>query len=73
MLSIRSEGSLEYSKIFPTLSRIYSEEGLPALFRGVVPRTLWIALGGAVFLGTFESIKRLQQGNVVDELDSERA
>ncbi|KZT37866.1 mitochondrial carrier [Sistotremastrum suecicum HHB10207 ss-3] len=33
---------------------IYLEEGMRALFAGVVPRTLWISAGGAVFLGVYE-------------------
>ncbi|KDN43096.1 mitochondrial carrier [Tilletiaria anomala UBC 951] len=41
-------------KIVPTLKHIMKIEGPGALFRGIVPRTLWIGLGGAVFLGTFE-------------------
>ncbi|KAI0770026.1 S-adenosylmethionine transporter [Fomes fomentarius] len=42
----------------PTLARrfrdIYVEGGTKALFAGVVPRTLWISAGGAVFLGVYE-------------------
>ncbi|CAE6403302.1 hypothetical protein ACGC1H_005335 [Rhizoctonia solani] len=34
--------------------QIYRIEGLQALFAGVVPRTLWISAGGAVFLGVWE-------------------
>lgn len=33
---------------------IYRIEGTRALFAGVVPRTLWISGGGAVFLGAYE-------------------
>jgi solute carrier family 25 S-adenosylmethionine transporter 26 len=33
---------------------IYRAEGAGALFAGVVPRTLWISAGGAVFLGMWE-------------------
>ena len=33
---------------------IYLKEGAKALFAGVVPRTLWISAGGAVFLGAYE-------------------
>lgn len=33
---------------------IYRNEGIKALFAGVVPRTLWISAGGAVFLGAYE-------------------
>ncbi|KAF8600423.1 S-adenosylmethionine transporter [Ceratobasidium sp. AG-I] len=35
-------------------SQIYRIEGVGALFSGVVPRTLWISAGGAVFLGVWE-------------------
>ena len=42
----------------PSLSarfkKIYQIEGFPALFAGVVPRTMWISAGGAVFLGVYE-------------------
>lgn len=34
--------------------QIYTVEGPKALFAGVVPRTLWISAGGAVFLGSYE-------------------
>jgi len=30
------------------------QEGVKALFAGVVPRTMWISAGGAVFLGVYE-------------------
>jgi len=36
------------------LGQIYTVEGPKALFAGVVPRTLWISAGGAVFLGAYE-------------------
>ncbi|KAG8791081.1 S-adenosylmethionine transporter [Ceratobasidium sp. 428] len=35
-------------------AQIYRTEGMRALFSGVVPRTLWISAGGAVFLGVWE-------------------
>ena len=36
------------------LRQIYISEGITALFAGVIPRTLWISAGGAVFLGMYE-------------------
>lgn len=33
---------------------VYAAGGVPAFFAGIVPRTLWIAAGGAVFLGVYE-------------------
>lgn len=49
-------------KILPTLRHIYTNEGGKALFSGFVPRTLWIGLGGFVFLGTFEAGVTLLDG-----------
>ncbi|KAA1085269.1 S-adenosylmethionine transporter [Puccinia graminis f. sp. tritici] len=43
-----------------SFARVYREEGLSAFWKGVVPRTIWIGLGGAVFLGVYElSIQQL--------------
>ncbi|POY71056.1 hypothetical protein BMF94_5983 [Rhodotorula taiwanensis] len=51
------------STSFPTVLRqIYTEEGIRALFAGVVPRVIWISAGGAVFLGVYESSKKALQG-----------
>jgi solute carrier family 25 S-adenosylmethionine transporter 26 len=36
------------------IRQIYVSEGLSGLFSGVVPRTIWISAGGAVFLGAYE-------------------
>ncbi|KAJ1025096.1 hypothetical protein NDA16_002603 [Ustilago loliicola] len=41
--------------IVPTLLHIGRTEGVKALFSGFLPRTMWIGLGGAVFLGTFDA------------------
>lgn len=38
--------------------RIHAEEGWGGLFAGIRPRVTWIALGGAVFIGSFEELKR---------------
>ncbi|GAA6059474.1 hypothetical protein JCM10212_002217 [Sporobolomyces blumeae] len=44
--------------ILSTMRQIYSVEGPRALFRGVVPRVVWISAGGAVFLGVYEAGKK---------------
>ncbi|KCV70883.1 hypothetical protein H696_01830 [Fonticula alba] len=36
------------------LWQIYHQEGGRVLFRGVVPRVLWIGVGGSIFLGIYE-------------------
>ena len=52
------------TKFYPTsfpkaLAIIYREEGVNALFSGVVPRVMWISIGGAVFFGAYETAKKL--------------
>lgn len=50
-----------------TLWRIYAKDGVPGMFAGVFPRTLWMGLGGLVFLGSYEQAKySLQGGHDVD-------
>lgn len=44
--------------VFDTLRRIYVTEGSAALFSGIGPRMLWIGFGGAIFIGTYEEIRR---------------
>lgn len=36
------------------VARILKEEGSGAFFKGVGPRTMWISIGGAVFLGSYQ-------------------
>ncbi|KAK0547828.1 S-adenosylmethionine transporter [Tilletia horrida] len=50
------------TRLIPTLAHLIRNEGLRGCFAGVVPRTLWIGFGGAVFLGTFEAGVRLLEG-----------
>ncbi|KAH9841662.1 S-adenosylmethionine transporter [Rhodofomes roseus] len=54
MLDMRDTAKQSMPSIPARLKQIYVSEGLRALFSGVVPRTLWISAGGAVFLGVYE-------------------
>jgi len=54
MLDLRDPSHPGYLSPLGRLRQIYFSEGIPALFAGVVPRTLWISAGGAVFLGMYE-------------------
>lgn len=47
--------SQSFLSIPSRLVTIAKTEGTAALFSGVVPRTMWISLGGAVFLGVYEA------------------
>jgi solute carrier family 25 (mitochondrial S-adenosylmethionine transporter), member 26 len=43
-------------------SRIWREEGSRAFFSGIGPRTMWISIGGAVFLGSYQWASNLLGG-----------
>jgi len=43
--------------ISKVMVRIFREEGLGALWKGVGPRVCWIGAGGAVFLGVYDGVK----------------
>ncbi|PIO54384.1 hypothetical protein TELCIR_24254 [Teladorsagia circumcincta] len=45
--------------ILSTLNEIYIARGFPALFAGIVPRVLWMTVGGFVFFGAYESVLAL--------------
>jgi len=53
---------VRYTTMTSTLSRVYAEEGIPGLFRGVGPRVSLISLGGLVYFGLYEyTIVQLQR------------
>ncbi|KAH7915473.1 mitochondrial carrier domain-containing protein [Hygrophoropsis aurantiaca] len=54
MLDLRDPSKQQIPSLLSRLRQIYVAEGMSALFAGVVPRTLWISAGGAVFLGAYE-------------------
>ncbi|PVF97313.1 mitochondrial carrier [Serendipita vermifera] len=54
MLDLRDTSKEKLPGPVARLFSIYRGEGARALFAGVVPRTLWISAGGAVFLGAYE-------------------
>lgn len=54
MLDLRDRSKGEVPSFVRRFGQIYAEEGIRALFAGIVPRTLWISAGGAVFLGAYE-------------------
>lgn len=42
--------------MYPVLKDIYKKRGVKGLFAGVLPRSLWISIGGFLFLGTYEFV-----------------
>ena len=55
----KAHGSTSTPRILPTLHSVLEQRGVRGLFAGVVPRTLWIGLGGAVFLGSFDGAAKV--------------
>ncbi|KAF8157894.1 mitochondrial carrier domain-containing protein [Crassisporium funariophilum] len=54
MLDVRDSSKEKLPSLLTRFKTIYVTEGSKALFAGVIPRTLWISAGGAVFLGVYE-------------------
>eukprot|EP01134_Creolimax_fragrantissima_P006636 CFRG6636T1 len=58
MLCKGINGTTAYTTISGTFTRILQEEGPRKLYAGVVPRTMWITIGGFVFFGVYETGKK---------------
>ncbi|XP_048739783.1 mitochondrial S-adenosylmethionine carrier protein-like [Ostrea edulis] len=59
--SALSSGSIMFA-----LKSVYRENGMNGLFAGVVPRMLWITIGGAIFLGVYDKAKTVLSSNLID-------
>lgn len=44
----------ESQSVWRLAARTYQAEGASVFFRGIGPRTMWISIGGAVFLGSYQ-------------------
>lgn len=55
----KSNSELSKGRILHALSCVYKQRGLAGLFAGVVPRTLWISFGGAIFLGVYDKSRQV--------------
>ena len=49
----------EASSVVGAFKSILAEEGASALFCGVIPRMIWISLGGAIFFGGYEATRKM--------------
>lgn len=54
VLKTRMMLAKEREPVAGMVARILKEEGSGAFFKGVGPRTMWISIGGAVFLGSYQ-------------------
>ncbi|GLH16423.1 Mitochondrial uncoupling protein 4C [Gryllus bimaculatus] len=49
-----TQRSTYQQKLHNVLMDIYMTKGIKGLFAGIIPRVLWITLGGGVFFGSYE-------------------
>ncbi|TKA76873.1 hypothetical protein B0A55_03199 [Friedmanniomyces simplex] len=52
----------ERESVVAITTRVWREEGSKAFFSGLGPRTMWISIGGAVFLGSYQWASNLLAG-----------
>ncbi|KAK3117021.1 hypothetical protein LTR53_002042 [Teratosphaeriaceae sp. CCFEE 6253] len=62
VLKTRMMLARERQSVAALASRIWRDEGSRAFFAGVGPRTIWISIGGAVFLGSYQWASNLLAG-----------
>lgn len=48
---------LALGSIPKALRVVYVEKGVKGLYAGIVPRVMWISIGGAIFLGVYDKVK----------------
>lgn len=53
MLAEQSD-TLASGRVLDALKAIHSEKGIAGLFAGFLPRVIWISVGAAIFLGSYE-------------------
>uniref|UniRef100_A0A6A7FWK8 S-adenosylmethionine mitochondrial carrier protein-like n=1 Tax=Hirondellea gigas TaxID=1518452 RepID=A0A6A7FWK8_9CRUS len=58
---------LASSSVWVALKHVHSSRGVTGLFAGVLPRTVWMATGGFVFLGVYDKVN-----SVIARLNSDR-
>ncbi|XP_053407738.1 S-adenosylmethionine mitochondrial carrier protein-like [Mercenaria mercenaria] len=51
--SLLSRGSIRYA-----LTVVHKEKGVRGFFSGILPRMMWISIGGAIFLGVYDKVKK---------------
>lgn len=61
------QGNNAYTGLLDCLCRVAREEGVGALYRGLVPRVVNIALGGAIFFGAYEAFKTVADRALVQK------
>lgn len=61
MLRLDANG-VPYNGFVDCVKRVHAEGGAGAFYKGIVPRTCWIFVGGFFFFGAYEKTKQLTLG-----------
>ena len=51
--------ALAHGSILYALKLVWQQRGIKGLFAGIVPRVMWISIGGAIFLGVYDRVKTI--------------
>lgn len=62
-----AESGSKGTNVSKIIKSIYREKGIGGLFAGVVPRVMWITIGGAIFFGFYDLTTRFLQINNGDK------
>jgi solute carrier family 25 S-adenosylmethionine transporter 26 len=63
VLKTRVMLSTERQRVWDVVSGILRQHGVRPFFAGIGPRVMWISIGGAVFLGSYQwVINSLERG-----------
>lgn len=54
VIKTRTMLSAERQKLWDVVAGIYRQQGVRSFFAGIGPRVMWISIGGAVFLGSYQ-------------------
>ncbi|XP_064605616.1 mitochondrial S-adenosylmethionine carrier protein-like isoform X2 [Liolophura sinensis] len=69
----KQESNIATGSIMFALQSVYQARGFRGLFAGIIPRTVWISLGGAIFLGVYDKSKLvIHQVVYKDSMDAPR-
>lgn len=60
-LMLQQTNKADSTSIIQLMKSIYRRDGMKGLFSGVIPRVMWIGLGGFIFFGAYESTKNFFQ------------
>ncbi|KAF9091894.1 hypothetical protein BGX27_001937, partial [Mortierella sp. AM989] len=66
----QKKGTVKYGFVFPSIARIYREEGFRALYKGLAPKIVRLGPGGGLLLVVFDKVSELMRGKIEGQADS---